>query len=786
MSDTTIAPKLWQEYDAQRQRRIAVDAVVAELETAITANPALLPVSELLLEWRALEHAFPDQPLDVSIAVIGVFRGGKSTLINALLGANLLPAAHVATTATITQVRHRPEGYVVRVRYTGPQDQGFTAARADLLALFQRPLEDVLHELRDLNARGPVESLLGMYGAIGEHGALLEDRVSRLHAEAQRAGALPALPHEKLLGKIVEHRHENLATLEDAVRPYVMFTGATGEFDLDAAIRQFMIASVTIEGPFDVLASPRHGAGALTLVDTPGLEDPRPFVKRMVHDYLRAADCVCLNLSHGGVISEADVEVLRLLLSQSLQRKLIITLGKIDNLGTDEEGVRRQVEKQRSALQVRVTELHQGDAAEARRFVDDTPILPVVALAALQRAQHERGLALDKYARRRLEDYPTGREDGTQALFEQIRATLDGSSRLRAVVNRAEETLSRVVTSFSVALGAGIEDRQLSAGQLQAKVAELKQASEESQRALKAELDSKLIDARQQWARRRQEDRERFDAKLADVALRQIVDAREFVKDATADEWKHWRRLRAVADAGDFDGGYDSMLRDDIAHYALGGVPVLLRTAIGALLDSCTESVGSAADLTSEIVKSFGDASGGIQASQIAEVQIALQGLTGAELRAATSEYRSQMNALAAEVFERNAVEKMSLAATTIVKQWISRVERDGGRGVQARMHAALEDVMTRYVAGLREHVREMFGADIERLFRAAEEGALGVYERVANAATRFLSERLAQLEEAALRAQTMAADSLDAERALLETLRDRLESAARIVDVTP
>jgi hypothetical protein len=177
----SIAPTIWATYNELSERRRRVDKVLSELERGVKANPALLVAPRLFPEWRALEAAFPNQPLDVSIAVIGAFRGGKSTIINALLGASLLPAAHVATTATITRIRYRPNGYRVCVQYTSQEDETFRLAQADLQRIFGLPFEEAKIELRDQSSRGSVEALLGMYGAIGEYGAVSWDRVAELY-----------------------------------------------------------------------------------------------------------------------------------------------------------------------------------------------------------------------------------------------------------------------------------------------------------------------------------------------------------------------------------------------------------------------------------------------------------------------------------------------------------------------------------------------------------------------------------------------------------------------------
>jgi predicted GTPase len=60
-------------------------------------------------EITAIDSALQQSQKPMSIAVIGEFKRGKSTLINALLGAEVLPANVLPTTATTIHVRYGPQ-----------------------------------------------------------------------------------------------------------------------------------------------------------------------------------------------------------------------------------------------------------------------------------------------------------------------------------------------------------------------------------------------------------------------------------------------------------------------------------------------------------------------------------------------------------------------------------------------------------------------------------------------------------------------------------------------------
>jgi ribosome biogenesis GTPase A len=61
-------------------------------------------LNALLPEWQRLFVRLNEPTF--SVAVAGEFSRGKSTLINRLLGADLLPVGDLPTTALLTHVRH--------------------------------------------------------------------------------------------------------------------------------------------------------------------------------------------------------------------------------------------------------------------------------------------------------------------------------------------------------------------------------------------------------------------------------------------------------------------------------------------------------------------------------------------------------------------------------------------------------------------------------------------------------------------------------------------------------
>jgi hypothetical protein len=105
-----------------------LDRVLAALRDPVVDNSSLAARLDSLRE--RLRHS------RLHLAVLGQFKRGKSTFINALIGAPLLPVAVVPLTAVPIFISWRP-GASVRVRFTSdrrPED--LSAENADAIREF--------------------------------------------------------------------------------------------------------------------------------------------------------------------------------------------------------------------------------------------------------------------------------------------------------------------------------------------------------------------------------------------------------------------------------------------------------------------------------------------------------------------------------------------------------------------------------------------------------------------------------------------------------------------------
>ena len=79
------------------------------------------------LRWRACALADKLETEQFNLVVLGQFKRGKSTLINALLGADLLPTAVVPLTSIVTIIQHGPQPHAV-VRFLDGRTLGVDVA----------------------------------------------------------------------------------------------------------------------------------------------------------------------------------------------------------------------------------------------------------------------------------------------------------------------------------------------------------------------------------------------------------------------------------------------------------------------------------------------------------------------------------------------------------------------------------------------------------------------------------------------------------------------------------
>mgnify|MGYP001765769464 CR=1 FL=1 len=268
-SDAVRQLRLTKELLQKAQEKGLIDAPAPNIKDRTTFDTKSLP--EVLEVLDGEIHKLRD--LDMVLAVVGTMKAGKSTSINAIVGAEVLPNRNRPMTALPTLIRHTPS--VVR-----PQ-------------------------LRLLNVR-PLNDLLGALGTTIS--ATTPDALAELHRDADLARLLEKIQRKEHFSDFHEGEaqiFEILKSLNDLVR----LCSALG---MDFPFQDFATvdAMPVIEVEFSHLKNLPATQGRLTLLDTPGPnESGQQHLRSMLRDQLRKASAVLAVLDYTQLKSEADEQV---------------------------------------------------------------------------------------------------------------------------------------------------------------------------------------------------------------------------------------------------------------------------------------------------------------------------------------------------------------------------------------------------------------------------------------------------------------------------------------------
>ena len=257
--------------------------------------------SSLIANWReelsAAERLLEAKP-ELPIAFLGPAQQGKSSLINALLGENILAvgASVGACTCVITSAHYRTGPYYrAEIDFISLKDW-----RAELVdmqeALASPPCEDDTdYDREEWEAAQTTaqEKCNAVYRqeTVDNLTELLED--PRLGLPKEIAAAMSS-------GKPIVVEEENAVTLRNKVRRYLV--GREQHED-----GQFwpIISRVRIYGEFEVLSN------GVVLVDLPGLNDPNPAREQVTKKYLEEARYIWLVCDSQKGIDRVFTQVLR-------------------------------------------------------------------------------------------------------------------------------------------------------------------------------------------------------------------------------------------------------------------------------------------------------------------------------------------------------------------------------------------------------------------------------------------------------------------------------------------
>ena len=279
--------------------------------------------------------------MELVLAVVGTTNAGKSTTINAIVGAEVLPARNIPMTALPTLIRHTP------------------GAATPLLRIGNRePLDRLVASRRGND--------------IAEH----------------RGGDELGAKVDAMLGNAIKPCYEGASEIRDileALNDLVRLSSEVGEafpFDDYDGIDEFPVIDVE----FAHLSGIEGTQGRLTLLDTPGPnESARPQLRPMLKKQLERASAVLAVLDYTQLKTEADAEVRRELtkVAEMAGDRMYALVNKFD-----ERTSRDLTADEASAIVLRLMKLDDGSSKVTRGRV-----FPVSAQQAYlsKRAQHEIG-----------------------------------------------------------------------------------------------------------------------------------------------------------------------------------------------------------------------------------------------------------------------------------------------------------------------------------------------------------------------------------------------------------
>jgi hypothetical protein len=234
-------------------------------------------------------RSYAEEGENVSIALLGGTGAGKSTLINTLLGADLLPTHSFRTcTSAAIEISHSPTKQIaVQLEFISAES-------------WENEKQAFLDEIRESQAHG--QNLLSQQDFIYKAWSLYRSQ----------AGPPPLpFPLEEMVDLLQNPLPEQLQKyLQQGVALFRYRTAEEVKTELNELLTAQghlwpLLKRVLIRGPFEALK------GGLQLVDLPGLNDPNPAREVITRNYLKQAEFIWLTFNTTRGLTRDVMDILK-------------------------------------------------------------------------------------------------------------------------------------------------------------------------------------------------------------------------------------------------------------------------------------------------------------------------------------------------------------------------------------------------------------------------------------------------------------------------------------------
>ncbi|NMO94987.1 dynamin family protein [Paenibacillus lemnae] len=279
------------------------------------------PLAEM---WNAAlaEELTKVHDLEMTLAVVGTMKAGKSTTINAIVGREVLPNRNRPMTTLPTMIRHQPGQETPVLRFPKPQP-------------FNQAIREIRSALRDMDE----EALSSLPVNASDDGRTLVQDILSGHIHE-----LDSAYHG------TEGIYDFLKTLNDISR-----LCDSKNLDLPSPLTEYtsLLELPVIDVEFFHLKHRKQQTnGRLTLIDTPGPNEAgQVHLRGILQEQLHKASAILAVLDYTQLNSEADFEVRMAIeeVAKYSRERLFVLINKFDqkdrnSMGADE--VRRYVSKE--------------------------------------------------------------------------------------------------------------------------------------------------------------------------------------------------------------------------------------------------------------------------------------------------------------------------------------------------------------------------------------------------------------------------------------------------------